>query len=359
MGLRLSRFDAIQLMTIVSGCGALAALLTLVPPANAQRAAAIEYETIGEIERLDPALDVLIDADAEIEVLCGGFEWSEGPVWVADGEFLLFSDIPRNAIVRWDEKTGCTQLIKPAGYTGTERRGGESGSNGLALDREGRLLLCQHGDRRIARLDSAWTADTPTYTTLADRFEGKRFNSPNDLVVHSSGAIFFTDPPYGLEGNMDDPAKELEFQGVYRLAPDGTVTLLTRDLERPNGIALSPDEKTLYVANSHSPRPIIAAYAINDDGTIDPKGRVLFDARNLPEGRPGACDGMAVDAQGNLFATGPGGVLVITPEGKHIGSILTTKATANCKFGNDGRTLYITADDSLLRVRTKTKGLGF
>jgi gluconolactonase len=301
-----------------------------------------------------------------MEVICQGFAWCEGPVWVRTdsppqhrgGGFLLFSDIPHNAIMRWDEKSGCSQYLKPAGYTGTSPRGGESGSNGLTLDRQGRLILCQHGDRRVARLDSTWDDAKPRYMTLADRYDGKRFNSPNDAIVHSSGAIYFTDPPYGLEKNVDDPAKELPFQGVYRIAPDGAVTLLTKELERPNGIALSPDEKTLYVANSHGPRPIIMAYPVNDDGTLG-KGREFFSARELAAKHEGACDGMTVDARGNVFATVPGGVAILTPEGKQLGLLNTGDRTSNCEFGEDGSTLFITANHNLLRIGLTTKGIGY
>jgi gluconolactonase len=308
--------------------------------------------TIGRIERLDPSFDQLVPSDAKLEVICEGFEWCEGPLWVGDGEFLLFSDIPRNAIMRWDEKSGCSQYLEPAGYTGQAPRGGESGSNGLALDRQGRLILCQHGDRRIARLDADWNNPQPKYVTVADRYDGKRFNSPNDAVVHSSGAIYFTDPPYGLEKNMEDPAKELAFQGVYRIDPDEKVTLLTKDIERPNGIGLSPDERTLYVANSHGPRPVVMAYAIKNDGSLG-EGREFFDARELASKYEGACDGLEVDKQGNLFATVPGGVAVISPDGKQLGMLLTGKRTSNCTFGEDGGALFVTAHDVVLRVRLR------
>jgi gluconolactonase len=306
--------------------------------------------TIGRIERLDPAFDRLVPPHARMEVLCEGFDWCEGPVWIREGGFLLFSDIPRNAIMRWDEESGCSLYLRPAGYTGDSPRGGESGSNGLALDRQGRLVLCQHGDRRVARLDASWDVPRPNYITLADRYQGKRLNSPNDAAVHSSGSIYFTDPPYGLEKNMDDPAKELAFQGVYRIAPDGELMLLTKELERPNGIALSPDERTLYVANSHGPRPIIMAFVVAEDGTLG-EGREFFNARELMQKYEGACDGMAVDERGNLFATVPGGVALLSPEGKHLGTLLTGKRTSNCTFGEDGAALFITADDLLLRIR--------
>jgi gluconolactonase len=340
----------------------LARLLTLaaiILPMNLNaRAKAEVHDPIGHIARLDPAIDKLVPADAQMEVICQGFAWCEGPVWVRDRGFLLFSDIPHNAIMRWDEEAGCSLYLKPAGYTGASPRGGESGSNGLALDRQGRLILCQHGDRRVARLNSSWDDPKPNYLTLSDRYDGKRFNSPNDAVVHSSGAIYFTDPPYGLEKNVDDPAKELPFQGVYRIAPDGSVTLLTKELERPNGIAFSPNEKTLYVANSHGPRPIIMAFPVKEGGTLG-NGRQFFSARELSAKHEGACDGMTVDAGGNVFATVPGGVAILTPEGKQLGLLNIGDRTSNCEFGEDGATLFITANHNLLRIRLSTKGIGY
>ncbi len=198
----------------------------------------------------------------------------------------------------------------------------------------------------------------PKYATVASKYDGKRLNSPNDAAVHSSGAIYFTDPPYGLEKNMDDPNKELPYQGVYRVTPDGKVTLLTKELERPNGITFSPDEKTLYVSNSHGPRPIWMAYPVLDDGTLG-TGRVFFDATELSKTEQGAPDGMEVDEHGNLFAAGPGGVLIFSPEGKHLGTFKTGQATSNVAFGEDGKTLFITADMYILRIPLSTKGKAF
>jgi gluconolactonase len=320
---------------------------------------AMAYSTIGAVERNDPALDALVPTDAVLEVLAEGFDWSEGPVWVPGGGYVLFSDIPPNSIYRWKEGEGHALYLRPSGYTAEAPRTGEVGSNGLTLDAQGRLVLAQHGDRRIARLDAPLDAPTPTYVTVADRFDGKRFNSPNDLVYRSNGDLYLTDPPYGLEQQMNDPAKEIDFQGVYRRATDGTVTLLTDELSRPNGLAFSPDETTLYVANSDPQRAVWMAYDVQPDGSIA-NGRVFFDATPMVgQGRPGLPDGLKVDAQGNLFATGPGGVLVFAPDGTHLGTINTTQATANCAFGDDGSTLYITADMYLLRIRLSTKGDGF
>jgi gluconolactonase len=305
---------------------------------------------------LNPALSELIAEDAKIEVLAEGFDWAEGPVWLPEQQAVIFSDIPPNIIYKWKEGEGKSVYLTPSGYTGEVERGGEIGSNGLLLDKEGALVLCQHGDRRIAKMNASLDAPQPEYTPMAWAYDGKRFNSPNDATFHSNGDLYFTDPPYGLEGNMDDPAKEIDFQGVYRLGADGTVTLLTDELSRPNGIAFSPDEKTLYVANSDPEKAIWMAYDVQEDGTIT-NGRVFFDATDMVgEENKGLPDGLKVDQAGNVFATGPGGILVFNPKGEHLGTIRTGQATANCAFGDDGHSLYITADMYLLRVRLKTKG---
>ncbi len=332
----------------------LALVMTLVASAGvvAQTATKGAYPTFGTIERNDPRFDRLVPRDAVIEKLADGFDWSEGPVWVKDGGYLLFSDVPENTVFQWKEGEKVRVYLKPSGYTGATSRGGEPGSNGLNLDAQGRLVLCQHGDRRVARLGD----DHKSFVTLADRYQGKRFNSPNDSVYKSNGDLYFTDPPYGLLKKNDDPAKELDFNGVYRLSKDGTVTLLTKEMTYPNGIALSPDEKTLYVANSDPDKAIWMAFPINEEGTTG-KGRVFFDATSLAKaGKKGLPDGMKVDRSGNLFATGPGGVLVFDPDGTHLGTFNTGEATANCGWGEDGSTLFITADMYLARVRLSTRG---
>lgn len=327
---------------------------TLVAAAEPSQPAAPKYPTIGTIERLDSRLDKLIPRDAVIEKLAEGFRWTEGPVWIPGRRVLLFSDIPNNAIIQWSESGGARVFLKPAGYTGKASRGGEPGTNGLTLDREGRLVMCQHGDRRIVRVekDGSWT-------TLADKFQGKRFNSPNDLVFKSNGDLYFTDPPYGLPQGANDPARELDFCGVYRLASDGAVTLLTDRMTRPNGIGFSPDEKTLYVAQSDPEKAVWMAFPVKPDGTLG-EGRVFFDATAWVRRKlPGLPDGLKVDRHGNLFATGPGGVNVFAPDGTFLGRINTGVPTANCRFGDDGSTLYITANTWLCRVRTTTRGLEF
>lgn len=303
-----------------------------------------KHATVGQIERFDPRLDQLVAPDATIEKLAEGFQWAEGPVWIPADRQVLFSDIPNNAVMRWSEAQGLAVFLKPAGYTGKEPRGGESGTNGLTLDRQGRLVMCQHGDRRVVRVEK-----DGTWTTLVDRYEGKRLNSPNDLVFKSNGDLYFTDPPYGLAKGPDDPARELPFCGVYRVTPDGKVTLLTDKLTRPNGLAFSPDEKTLYVAQSEPDKAVWTAFDVLPDGTLGP-GRLFFDATpSVREKLPGLPDGLKIDRRGNLFATGPGGISVFSPDGKLLGRINTGVPTSNCCFG-DGY-LYMTANQWLCRVK--------
>ncbi len=313
-------------------------------------------KVLGTIERLDPAFDKLVPPAAQLEALASGFIWTEGPVWIKDGGFLAFSDIPNNVVNKWDGKK-ITPYVKPSGYTGKQPRGGkpgdEPGSNGLMLDAQGRLTLCEHGDRRVTRIEKDGSK-----TVLADKYMGKRLNSPNDLVYNSKGDLYFTDPPYGMQKGWDDAARELDFCGVYRLGKDGTLTLLTKEMTRPNGIALSPDEKTLYVANSDPALAIWKAFPVKTDGTLG-QGKVFFDSTQWVGKKKGLPDGMKVDQSGNLFATGPGGVLVFTPAGKHLGTIATGVNTANCAFGEDGMTLFVAADHDICKIRLSTKGNGF
>ena len=308
-----------------------------------------------QVERLDPALDALVPAGARLERVAGGLDWCEGPAWRRSGGYLLFSDIPQNTVYRWKEGQGLSVFLRPAGYMRDDPAGVELGTNGLAFDAQDRLVMADHGNRQIARLDES----NYTRTTLADRFQGKRLNSPNDLVISSRGDIYFTDPPYGLRDLNRNPAKELDFNGVYRLSAAGELSLVTRELSFPNGIALSPDERTLYVAVSDQSNAVIMAYDVAPAGEVS-GGRVFFDARPLlRQGKRGVPDGMTVDARGNLFATGPGGVLVISAQGKHLGTIVTGQTTSNAVFGDDGSSLYLTADMDIMRVRLTTKGIGF
>jgi gluconolactonase len=308
--------------------------------------------TIGEIIILDERMNELISPDSKIELLATGFEWSEGPLWIHDerGGYLIFSDIPRNSVMKWKEGEGVSLFMKPSGFTGVASYGDEAGSNGLTMDLEGRIIFCEHGDRRISRLEKEGGKKT-----LVDSYMGKRLNSPNDAVVKSNGDIYFTDPPYGLPKGYDDPRRELDYCGVYRLSTTGELTLLTKEMTRPNGIAFSPDEKVLYVAQSDPEKPIIKAFPVKADGTLS-NSKVLYDFTSMIGKYPGSPDGLKVDKKGNLFATGPGGVYVITSNGELLGRLHTGKATANCGWGDDGSVLYITADDCLCRIKTNTKG---
>lgn len=311
------------------------------------------YPSVGRIVREDPGLDALIAPDATIEKLAEGFTWSEGPVWITDEDYLLFSDVPQNRIHRWSEAGGASVFMDPSGYDGRDAAGfREPGSNGLIAGPAGTILMADHGNRAIARVDLA----TRAKTLLATHHQGRRFNSPNDLVQARSGAIYFTDPPYGLKDMDRSPLKEQAYNGVYRLDPDGAVTLLVDDLTFPNGVALSPDQRTLYVAQSDPAHAILMAYDLSASGETS-NGRVLRDFTALVgTDAPGLPDGMAVDAQGHLFVTGPGGIHVLTPTGRALGRIDTGTAAANCKFGADGHALFITSGAMLVRVKTITRG---
>ena len=319
---------------------------------------------LGQVERRSPTLDALVDPDARFEVLAEGFEWSEGPLWIPeDGGYVIFSDIPPNRVMKWQQGRGLSVYLEQSGYLGPIPRPDhiapdEPGSNGLLLDPQGRLVLCQHGERQVGRMAAPLSAPAPRYEAVADAFEGARFNSPNDAAFHQNGDLYFTDPPYGLTRKMQDPEKDLPFQGVYRCSKDGEVTLLTKQMSRPNGVAFSPDYRTLYVANSDPQRALWMAFPVKGDGTLG-EGRVLFDATSFVGRLKGLPDGLKVDRLGNLFATGPGGVLVLTPGGEHLGTLCTGEATSNCAFGDDGRSLFVTADRYLLRIRLETTGFGF
>ena len=307
--------------------------------------------TMGEIIRLDPAFDALVPVGATMEVLASGFDWSEGPVWVPSLEAVLFSDVPENVVFQWKEGKGLSSYLKPSGYTGPLAYSRESGSNGLVLDGKGQLISCEHGDRRLSVLNLAGGGGK---RTLTDNFEGKRYNSPNDACVDKAGNVYFTDPPYGLpKGPADTATREIPWNGVYRLSTNGKVTLLTKEMTFPNGIALSPDEKTLYVAHSDSKAALWMAYPLNPDGTLG-TGRVFADATAMAQSgkHRGSPDGLKVDAKGNIWATGPGGVHVMSPEGKLLGRIETFTATGNCCFGGkNNEYLYICADAWLCRVK--------
>lgn len=306
------------------------------------------------IVRLDPRFDKLLPHSATVEKIADGFAWVEGPVWNRKENFLLFSDIPHNAIIKWQEGNSTSVFLKPSGLSGTSAfPGQEPGSNGLAFDQSGRLIICEHGDRRISRLE----ADGKK-TTLVDRYHGKRLNSPNDLTFTPNGDLYFTDPPFGLPKAFTDPARELDFCGVYRLSANGTLTLMAKEMTAPNGIAFSPDGKKAYVSNADAAKAVWMVYDVQDDGAFT-NGRVFFDATAWTKTKKGVPDGIKIDNAGNLFTAGPGGIHVISPEGTLLGSFETGVPTANCAWGNDGRTLYIAANTAIFRVKTNTRGIGF
>lgn len=313
-----------------------------------------ESKTIGSVERLDPALDAVIAENEVPEVIAEGHDWTEGPLWIAEQNMLLFSDIPKNSIFRWTEKNGEELYLKPSGYTQEEpSESSEPGSNGLLVDKDGNLVLCQHGDRRIARMKAPLHQPAPEFVSIAESYEGKKFNSPNDAVYKSNGDLYFTDPPYGLPKRMDDPGKEIPFQGVYRVTPEGRVTLLTDSLTRPNGIAFSPDEKTLIVANSDPDKAIWYAYTLTDTDSVT-GGKILFDATSyVKAGDKGLPDGLKIARDGTIFATGPGGVWILDTGGKVLGRIRIPEATSNCALADDGKTLYMTSDMYVIRLKMR------
>jgi len=310
-------------------------------------------EVATQIERVDPRINAIVPSDAKIEKLADGFTFTEGPVWVddANGGFLLFSDPNENSIYRWTPDGQVSVYRTKSGYTGVNI--GEyfqPGSNGLALDGEGRLTIDEHGNRRVTRLEK-----NGVLTVLADRYQGKRLNSPNDLAYKSDGALYFTDPPFGLPKVYDDPRKELLFSGVFRLK-DGQLQLLTSELKGPNGLAFSPDERYLYVDNWDVDKKVVMRYEVQPDGSLK-NGKVFFDVTSIPGEI--AWDGLKVDAQGNVYVAGPGGVWILSPEGKHLGTIKGPELPANLTWGDaDRQTLYMTARTGLYRIRLSVPGTG-
>lgn len=313
--------------------------------------AQISCQEIGSIEFIAPELGSLIKKEAKIEVLAEGCTFTEGPLWLEKEKMLLFSDIPANTIYKWTEAKGKEVYLKPAGYTGAETRGGFLGPNGLYKTKDGKLWICQHGDRRIASMDAPLDAPKSIFLTVAGTYNGKKLNSPNDFFMSKKGDLYFTDPAYGFEGGMRDPKKELQFQGVYRMDKTGKITVLIDSMQAPNGIGILPDGKTLLVANTQGRGRGWYAYDIAANGALE-NARVFYNPGNTRE--PGGCDGFKIDKKGNVFAAGPGGIWIFTKEGKLIGKIKVNNITAaNCALSTDGKTLYITATQYLLRVKMR------
>jgi gluconolactonase len=310
-----------------------------------------EMKTIGSIERMDPALDAIISANAQPEIIAEGFEWSEGPLWLEETKTLIFSDVPKNIIHQWSEQKGLSVYLTPSGYTSSVPRGGEMGSNGLTLTPDGKLVLCQHGDRRVAVMNAPVNDPKPDFTTISDNIDGKKLSSPNDAVVRSNGDVFFTDPPYGLPKQAEDPTKETPYNGVYK-ASGGKTVLLVDSLTRPNGIAFLPGEKTFIVANSDSEKAIWYAFDLNENDSVT-NARIFYDATAEAKNEKGLPDGFKVDKKGNIYASGPGGLWIFNTAGKILGKIKIPEATSNCALSADEKTLYLTADMYVIRVKLR------
>lgn len=303
------------------------------------------------IEFISKELSKLIDKDAKVEIVAEGFQFTEGPLWIEKEKMLLLSDVPGNTIYKWTEKNGKEIYVKPGGYTDTAKRGGFMGPNGLALSADGKLYVCQHGDRRVAILDASLTTPQSKFITAAGEYNGKRLNSPNDLVFSGKGELYITDPAYGFERGARSAEKDLRFQGVYRLDKNGSITLLIDSIESPNGIAIFPGGKRLLVSNSDNRKKLWYTYDIASNGTLT-NAKIFYDVRN--EKGAGLCDGLKIDKKGNVFATGPGGIWIFTKEGKLIGKInINGVSPSNCAFTPDNKTLFITANQYLLRVKLR------
>jgi len=308
------------------------------------------------IDRWDPAMDAIVPKDWKIEKLAEGFGWAEGPIWVKSGGYLLFTDVPGNKMWKWSEKGGLEKFLDPSGAANPDPKvWREAGANGLAIFDKNSILLADTGSRMIQRLDLKTKKKTP----FATQFDGKKFSSPNDVALMKSGVVFLSDPPYGFVKGDTAAEKEQPFNGVYRVAKDGSVTVIEKELHRPNGVALSPDERTLYVTQSDPGKAIILAFSLDANGNVT--GKKLFqDLTDLVgEKSPGLPDGLTVSSDGTIFTSGPGGIIVLSKDGKRLGRISDGKATANCKFGDDGKTLYLTSHDMLARIRLNVTGAGF
>jgi len=309
-----------------------------------------EVKTAGSIERLDSELDNIVSVDSKVEIIAEGFTWSEGPLWIEDKKMLLFSDVPQDTVYKWTEEKGAEVYLTPSGFTGDSTTSRERGANGLTLDDEGNLVLAQHGDRRIAIMEAPLDSPKPVYTTLADNFEGKKFDSPNDVVMRNYN-FYFTDPPYGLGKMEQDPLKEIPFQGVYCAFADGKIKVLVDSLTKPNGIAFFPDGK-LLIANSDPAKAKWYQYELDDSSKVI-SGKVFYDVTSLTATEKGLPDGMKIDRKGNVFASGPGGVWIFNSSGKVLGKIKLNEACANTALSSDEKTLFITNKNYLLRVKLK------
>lgn len=308
--------------------------------------------SIGTIVRLDPALDDIISPDAKFEIIADSLTWSEGPLWVEAHAMLLFSDVPANKMYKWTEAKGKEIYLNPSGFTGEDiTLFREPGSNGIVLDATGNLILCQHGDRRIARMNAPLDNPTANYISLAEKYKGQKFSSPNDVCMNTEGEFFFTDPPYGLHKMDDDPLKEIAWNGVYKLKKDGTVMLLTDSLTKPNGIALFPDEKKLLVANSDPEKPNWYVWDIEGDNLTN--GKIFYTALPIDDSQKGLPDGLKITKKGHVIASGPGGIYFFDETGKKLGMVKLSSSASNCALSMDEKTLFITNHKTVLKVNMK------
>lgn len=312
----------------------------------------IAYKTTGTIERIDASLDAIVDSNAKAEIIAGGFEWSEGPLWVEKEQMLLFSDVPRDTIYKWTAAKGKEVYLTPSGYTEPIPRGGEMGSNGLTLGNKGNLVLCQCGNRQMARMDAPLNQPAAKYISLANNYKGKRFSSPNDAVFNAAGELFFTDPPYGLETQSDDdPKKEIKWNGVYKVKTNGEVVLLVDSIPRPNGIALLPGDRQLLIACSDPAKPNWYIYDVKGDSLSN--GSIFYSTANERQGQKGLPDGLKVTRNGIVFASGPGGIWIFNQQAKVIGKIKLEEAASNVALSADEKVLYVTNDMQVLRIRLR------
>lgn len=312
-----------------------------------------QVKKIGKVERFDPSLDAIIDSNAKAEIIAEGFEWSEGCLWVEKENMLLFSDVPANTVYKWTEAKGKQVYLKPSGYTGAEPSSSkEPGSNGLTLDNDGNLVLSQHGNRQVARMDAPLNKPKAKFITLAAKYNNKRFSSPNDCVFNNTGELFFTDPPYGLPTQDDkDPMKEQPHNGVYKVKKGGTVILLVDSIPRPNGIALFPGQQRLLVASSDPQKPNWYVFDIKGDSLLN--GKIFYSTAGYDKNWHGLPDGLKIDSKGNVYATGPGGIWFFNSEGRKLGMLRLENATSNCALSADEKVLYVTNDMYLLRVKLR------
>lgn len=311
-----------------------------------------ENKSIGSIEKTEPALDAILSENVAIEIIGEGYTWSEGPVWIEKENMLLFSDVPENIVYKWTEEKGVEPYLTPSGFTGDSTRSRERGSNGLIFHNDS-LILCQHGNRQVAKMNASLKDPRPEFVALATTYDGKRFNSPNDAAYRSNGDLFFTDPPYGLANLDDDLEKESPINGVYKVTPQGVVSLMVDSLTKPNGIAFMPNGNKFLVANSDGAKAIWYEFELNTHGDSVKTAKIFYDATSLMGIEKGSPDGFKIDSKGNVFATGPGGVWIFNKEGKVLGKIKLPEASANCALSPDEKTLYITADMYLLRLKMR------